>query len=897
MKKKIIRIVAIVLCILMLVSLVPVAVIALAEETNGAYDLPFTDVKPDDYFFEPVIWAYDEGVTTGTSATKFAPDATCTRGQVVTFIWRAMGEPEPESNDNKFEDVKATDYFYKAVLWAVEQGITTGTSEKRFSPDTTCTNAHIITFIWRALGEPDKTGNGEWYADSVNWANASGLTAGTYAGDFDVNAGCPRANVVTYLYRHIEKNTATVYVSASADAATADGSAQKPFTTIEAARDYVRTLDKEGKTAVKVRINNGTYFVKNTITFEKEDAGLKWCPIKYIGEKNTVITGGVTFSSDDFTAATGSAVQHFKDAAKANIVQIDLKQFGFTKADIASIYTNADGSLVHNINGHIPLLYAGGKLATVCRYPNDCYAVIDSGVINSPNGAADARDLIDTTTITVADEFVEEMNSWHDISKVFVRGRFSLLWCDDNSRIISLDGKTLTLPFAGGYDPRPRMFFVCQNAPEMLDAPGEYYIDDDAILYYYKDADFAGEEFSIPFTDTLIDIKSGADSIMLQNLTIESAKGDIMKSRGNYFTMLDCEVRDSSGWVDISGYGLMIDSCYFHDFTDGIMKISGGDCDNLIPSGNLVLNNEFYNWGILGRVYNEAIRIDKACGVTVSHNEIHDTPHMAVGWTGNNNVIEYNEIYDVCNDTDDAGAVYSYNGYCDYGNVFRYNYIHDVRAKDEVIMNVPDYPYCHVSGIYWDGGKSGQTAEYNILENISGAGVIGSGRDEVVTNNLFISCGWGVDMSAWYYNGTFNGTGQGNGGGKSHQGFAGQENNEAWKKAFPGLYKLKWEMSTADADDPDYFVAPAGNKVLNNYYYFDKANVKSLKSYGHLFQNSIDQAVYKFSGDNIVDAQEGVNQKTYTSKRSPISVEEAIEQTSAITGITMEEFEKIGRYK
>ena len=672
-------------------------------------------------------------------------------------------------------------------------------------------------------------------------------------------------------------------------------SADGKYKTVEEARDYIRTLDKAKYDSITVTVKAGTYQVTEPITFTEEDGGTETCPITYNGEDGAIITGGAAFFSSDFKKADGGIMQYVKEDVRDSVVSIDLTQFGYTKDDIAAMYTNEDGSLVQNINGKIPMLYAGGEMATICRYPNDCYAQIDSGKINSPNGAADARDLVDTTTIIVADEFAEEMNSWHDLSKVFVRGRFSLLWCDDNSRIISLDGKTLTLPFAGGYDPRDGMFFICQNAPEMLDYPGEYYVDDDAVLYYVKDEDFDGEMFTIPVADTVLKI-DGANYMTFEGLTIESAKGDIITAKGDNITFDGCEVRDSGEWIRLNGNRITVKNSYFHSFSNGIMIITGGDWEKLISSENLIENCEFCNWGILGRVYNEAIRIDKACGVTVRHNDIHETPHMAVGWTGTNNVIEYNEIYNVCNDTDDAGAVYSYNGYCDYGNVFRYNYIHDVRAKDEVIMNVKDYPYCHVAGIYWDGGKSGQTAVYNVFENISGPGVIGSGRDEVVTNNLFISCGYGVDMSAWYYNGTFNGTNQGNGHGKSGQGFAGQENNTAWQKAFPVLYTLNWNMSDPDPDDPTYFVAPAGNKLLNNYYYFDKANNKSMKSYGHMFQNCINEAVIKFCGADIEECVEGVNQTTYSSKRNPVTAVDVIEETSKITGITMEEFSKIGRF-
>ena len=178
--------------------------------TSYMTENPFEDVEYGTYYHDAVLWAYENGITTGTTATKFAPASTCTRGQVVTFLWRAMGEPEPETTENPFTDVAESDYFYKAVLWAVENGITTGTSATKFSPATTCSNAHILTFIWRTFGEPEKTGEGEWYTDAVNWAEAGGLLDGIYEGEFDPTADCPRSDVVTYLYRSLNVSTTDV---------------------------------------------------------------------------------------------------------------------------------------------------------------------------------------------------------------------------------------------------------------------------------------------------------------------------------------------------------------------------------------------------------------------------------------------------------------------------------------------------------------------------------------------------------------------------------------------------------------------------------------------------------------------------------------------------------------
>ena len=163
---------------------------------------PFTDVAAGAYYYDPVLWAVNTGVTNGTSKTTFSPTSTCTRGQVVTFLWRAMGMPEPTTTNNPFTDVKDTDYFYKPVLWAVENGITNGMTATTFGPETTCTSAHVVTFLWRANGSPAVEGAGTgWYDAPVAWAKNKGLLDGT-AVAFDPNNQSPRADIVTYLYRN-----------------------------------------------------------------------------------------------------------------------------------------------------------------------------------------------------------------------------------------------------------------------------------------------------------------------------------------------------------------------------------------------------------------------------------------------------------------------------------------------------------------------------------------------------------------------------------------------------------------------------------------------------------------------------------------------------------------------
>ena len=185
-----------------------------AEDPNYLPENPFVDVKEVDYFFVPVLWAVQKGITNGISATEFGPNNNCTRGQIVTFLWRACGSPEPTKTDNPFTDVKSADYYYKAVLWAVESGITNGMSTTTFEPNATCTRGQVATFLWRSQGKPapesdnnpfNDVRNGEYYYDAVLWAVENNITNGTGVDTFSPDASCTRGQIVTFLYRALAK--------------------------------------------------------------------------------------------------------------------------------------------------------------------------------------------------------------------------------------------------------------------------------------------------------------------------------------------------------------------------------------------------------------------------------------------------------------------------------------------------------------------------------------------------------------------------------------------------------------------------------------------------------------------------------------------------------------------
>lgn len=176
-------------------------------ESDGS--VTFEDVTVGAYYYDAVDWAVENKITSGTSATTFSPNQTCTRAQAVTFLWNSAGKPEPQGSASTFSDVNSGSYYEKAVKWAVENNITSGTGGGKFSPDSKCTRAQIVTFLWKSAGSQsaggssfsDVSGNA-YYNSAVSWAVENNITSGTGSGKFSPNSNCTRAQIVTFLYKY-----------------------------------------------------------------------------------------------------------------------------------------------------------------------------------------------------------------------------------------------------------------------------------------------------------------------------------------------------------------------------------------------------------------------------------------------------------------------------------------------------------------------------------------------------------------------------------------------------------------------------------------------------------------------------------------------------------------------
>ena len=182
--------------------------VSVPESEEDTRPNPFADVAATQYYYQPVLWAYYHNVVAGTSATTFSPDAPCTRAQIVTFLWRAAGKPTV-SGSTPFVDVDRNAYYAQAVAWAVDQGITAGTTATTFSPNAPCTRAQSVCFLWRYFGSPpglmldtfDDVPADAYYTRAVAWATMNRITSGIGDGLFAPDGTCTRAQIVSFLYR------------------------------------------------------------------------------------------------------------------------------------------------------------------------------------------------------------------------------------------------------------------------------------------------------------------------------------------------------------------------------------------------------------------------------------------------------------------------------------------------------------------------------------------------------------------------------------------------------------------------------------------------------------------------------------------------------------------------
>jgi hypothetical protein len=523
------------------------------------------------------------------------------------------------------------------------------------------------------------------------------------------------------------------------------GTKEQPFASLERARDAVRETIKSGGIpdgGVTVWLDDGDYYFAKTFALSAEDSGADGKPIVYRaapGARPTFI-GGVRISADAFGPVKDEIAKSRIDPGSLDkILRADLKPL--CPQPLSSYPDSFEEPPV------VPELFFNDERMTLARWPNDDWAeiaeVVDSGPAPWRNVKSDG-----TGTFKYAGD---RPARWVHAPAVWLHGYWCFDWACETIRVKSVDPDTQQIAFIkphvygiGGGNPAPRRFHAV-NLLEELDRPGEYYIEPSGVLYFMPPGDIANARILLSTLSTpVIDIQ-GASNITLRGLLIQScAKSAIEVHGGANVSIAACTVRNTGkdAIVVDGGERHRVVACDIHDIGTAGVKIGGGDRKTLTPCGHEAVNNHIYRVSRRQRTHAYHVHVS-GVGVRVANNLIHDGPHQAIGLSGNDHVIEFNEIHHTGLECDDCGSFYMGRNPSERGSVIRYNYWHDVGSS-----------FAHGScAIYFDDGSGGQTVFGNVFARACGgdfgAVFVHGGHDNVVENNIFIECGKAIGHVPW----------------------------------------------------------------------------------------------------------------------------------------------------
>lgn len=593
---------------------------------------------------------------------------------------------------------------------------------------------------------------------------------------------------------------ADIYIAPDGSDDDGDGSFDNPFATLEKARDTIREMkaqaDREIDGEIVVAMKAGTY--KSTgFRLTEQDSGSAEVPIKYCayGDGEVIISGAVNISTDDAEELNEQDKALFRAENTDNIIKIDL-----TKYDID----------VQNLT-HLNELFDSKGRCRSARYPNVNADGSDNLLYNkgwfSGNG-----NQYSSKEMTLSKSFAKYVEEYHTLEGARICGYLQYDWWCDDSEIVSYDPQTRIMTVNHtNYGVGSAPYFYLYNISEELDDPGEYYIDKNTgTLYLYKT-----EETSYKLSVFSPYFLSGSkiSYITFSNIIFENGSEDGIYLSGNNLTFERCTMRNFlDRAIIIEGDNNLVTDCVFYNIGGEVIRMTGGDRTTLTKANSKVDNNLIYDFGQVYKTYSSAINVT-GVGLTASHNEIYNAPHQAIGYGGNYVTIEYNLIHDVVKQSSDAGAIYSGRDWTQQGNVVRYN----------ILYNIGNETFTG-NGIYFDDGLSGQTAYGNILYNIAGnAFLIGGGRDINVKNNVIIGSRIEYDarfrdaFQRYVENGTVATFTMAviNLDGVMWKNMAKMPiTSDVWKEAFPTLANVSYDFD--DYTNKDFPINPAYSVVKDN---------------------------------------------------------------------------------
>jgi parallel beta-helix repeat protein len=495
------------------------------------------------------------------------------------------------------------------------------------------------------------------------------------------------------------------------------GTLEKPFGSLEAARDAIRELNRKGALpagGVTVLVRGGTYCLSKTFELTEMDSGSDKSPVVYRPYRSEAVrlSGGQPVTG--FAPVQDrSVLARLDPAARGKVLQANLKELGIF--DFGEFKRRGFGAW--GVPAALEFFF-NEKRMPLARWPNDGWAKI--------RATPDAR---------FGDHFSYEGDRprrWLKADDLWLHGYWNWDWADQYVRVARIDSASREIVTHGpdvafGYKDGAR--FYALNVLEELDEPGEWYLDrDSGVLYFWPPAPVKTGRAVVSLLPTVLSLRN-VSNLTIRGMSIECCRASaVIVNGGSNVRLAGCTVRNSgnAGVVIEGGTRNGVQGCDISQCGEGGILLSGGDRKTLTPAGNYAVNNRIHDFGQWSRTYTPGIDIS-GVGNRIANNLIYQAPHTAILLHGNEHVIEYNEIHHVCLETSDAGAFYMGRDYTERGNIVRFNYFHHLNMGD-------------VQAIYLDDFASGTTVYGNVVYQ-AGRGVqLGGGRDNTVQNNIFIDC-------------------------------------------------------------------------------------------------------------------------------------------------------------
>lgn len=510
------------------------------------------------------------------------------------------------------------------------------------------------------------------------------------------------------------------------------GTEARPFLTLARARAALRDLSRDERAGSTIWLAGGDYPLSKTFELTTRDSGTAAAPVtlRAAPGQRVRLLGGMAVTGFE-PVRDSSVLEQLDPAARGHVLQLDLTALGLRKP--TRMRSRGFGRQI--TPAHVELFYDGEPM-TLARWPNADEPEPFVRIAGFPPGTG--RDDGHGTELGQLEAGFhyegDRPSRWAASDDMWVHGYWAYDWANSYERIAAIDAdqrhiRTQAPHGLYGIRPGQRIYFL--NILEELDTPGEFYVDRDRnMLYFWPPGPVDDAEVMLSLLEKpLLSLRS-ARHVVIRDLTFTATRGHGVTITGGADCLVaGCTLSNTGNygvWID-GGTDHGVQSCDIRHNGDGGVSLSGGDRKTLEPCRHYVHNCHFHHQARWSRCYVPAV-IMSGVGTRVSNNHIHDHPHCPILFTGNEHLIEYNDIHDVCRETGDVGGIYTGRDWTYRDNVIRFNYLHDIHGPG-MLGSI---------AVYLDDCVSGITVFGNIFRNTQLAAFIGGGRDCTIENNLFI---------------------------------------------------------------------------------------------------------------------------------------------------------------